>query len=130
HGNDNGDGTASGMSGTITVLAAGSGACCLPDGSCVTTSEGDCLAQDGFFSGTGTLCDTMICVVSMEIAADKDNTLYESATGTLSNGIGEHLWVGNNNTGRRRPVISFRLDSLPPGAVITSAELQLYCNNN
>src|SRR4030095_1427559 len=32
HGTDNGDGTASGMSSTITVLAAGSGACCLPDG--------------------------------------------------------------------------------------------------
>ena len=39
HGSDNGDGTANGMASTITVLAAGSGACCLPDGSCITTTE-------------------------------------------------------------------------------------------
>src|SRR5688500_18812404 len=40
HGSDNGDGTASGMASTITVLPAGAGACCLPDGLCITTSEG------------------------------------------------------------------------------------------
>lgn len=34
HGTDNGDGTSSGMASTITVLPAGSGACCLPDYTC------------------------------------------------------------------------------------------------
>src|SRR5678815_2658408 len=84
HGSDNGDGTASGMSSTITVLAAGSGACCLPTGICITTTEGGCLDQNGFFSGPGTSCDTTTCSVSAEFVAIKDNILYESATGNLS----------------------------------------------
>ena len=31
------------------------------------------------------------------IAPNKDNTLYESATGSLSNGAGEHFFVGRTD---------------------------------
>lgn len=130
HGSDDGDGTASGMSGTITVLAAGSGACCLPDGSCVTSTEGGCITQDGFFSGTGSLCDTTYCDVTIELQAIKDNILYESATGSLSNALGTHLYAGNNTSGMRRPVVAFDLSVIPEGAEVDDVELQLFCNSS
>ncbi|HEY3386606.1 MAG TPA: DNRLRE domain-containing protein, partial [Saprospiraceae bacterium] len=130
HGSDNGDGTASGMFNTITVLPAGSGACCLPDGICITTTEGGCLTQEGFFSGTGTLCDTTYCEVTSIFTAIKDNILYESANGGLSNGQGIHLYTGNNNVGRRRSVVAFDLSAVPDGAELQDAQLQLFCNSS
>ena len=60
----------------------------------------------------------------------KDNTLIESATGTLSNGLG-----GGFNAGRtgqpagssiRRGVIAFGLGAIPTGSTITSARLDLH----
>jgi len=60
----------------------------------------------------------------------KDNTLIESATGALSNGLG-----GGFNAGRtaqpagssiRRGVIAFGLGSIPSGSTITSARLDLH----
>ena len=122
HGADAGNGTATGMSSTITVLAAGSGACCMPDGSCVSSTEGACIAANGSFSGPGTLCDTTTCEVSVTLIAAQDNILYESATGNLSNALGTHLYVGNNNTGRRRAVVAFDLSAIPEQADIQSAE--------
>jgi spore coat protein A len=130
HGSDNGDGTGSGMASTITVLAAGSGACCLPDGICTTTTEGGCIAAGGFFSGPGTICDTTTCEVSVTFPAILDNILYESATGNLSNALGSQLYTGNNNTGIRRTVVAFDLSGLPNGVEIESAALKLYCNSN
>ncbi|MEP6793367.1 MAG: DNRLRE domain-containing protein, partial [Saprospiraceae bacterium] len=130
HGSDNGDGTASGMSGTITVLAVGSGACCLPNGVCMTTTEGGCNTENGFFHGPGTLCDTTSCEVSMELIAIKDNILYESATGSLSNALGVHLYTGNNNSGKRRAVVAFSLPSIPNSAEIQNVQLKLYCNSS
>ena len=130
HGSDNGNGTASGMSGTITVLAAGSGACCLPNGSCVTTNQSGCLSQNGTFSGIGTMCSNTTCEVTAELIAVKDNILYESTNGTVSNGAGQYLYTGNNNNGRRRTVVAFDLSSIPDGAVIDNVQLSLYCNDN
>jgi hypothetical protein len=60
----------------------------------------------------------------------KDNTLIESATGALSNGLG-----GGFNAGRtgqpvgssiRRGVIAFGLGTIPAGSTITSARLDLH----
>ena len=130
HGNDNGDGTASGMASTITVLPAGSGACCLSDGSCITTSEGDCLTMNGYFTGVGTLCDTISCLVSVSVDAALDNILYESTTGALSNALGQHLYAGNNNSGKRRTVISFDLSEVPANAEVQQASLKLFCNSS
>jgi len=130
HGVDNDDGTASGMASTITVLPAGQGACCLPDGSCITSNEGECIAQEGIFSGEGILCSTTSCDVRLKLNASKDNILYQSATGTLSNALGNHVYAGNNANGIRRGLISFDLSSIPTNAQVTQVELQLYCNSS
>jgi spore coat protein A len=129
HGDDNGDGTASGMSGTITVLSSGSGACCLPDATCFDTTEAVCLSQEGVFQGAGTICLDVSCSASVSLLPSKDNILYEDNQ-DVSNGIGSHLWLGNTNQGDlRRSVLSFDLGSIPINAEITSAQLDLYCNN-
>jgi FtsP/CotA-like multicopper oxidase with cupredoxin domain/plastocyanin len=130
HGSENIDGTASGMAGTITVLPAGSGACCLPDGSCVTTTEGECAIAGGVFKGIGSLCETSVCPIISEFSAVKDNILYESIDGTISNALGNHIYAGNNATGKRRGVLSFDVSTLPTNAEILDVELRLYCNSN
>jgi hypothetical protein len=53
HGTDNGDGTASGMWGSVIVLSAESGACCIGGGECIITSQADCLNQGGAYEGDG-----------------------------------------------------------------------------
>jgi hypothetical protein len=62
-----------------------------------------------------------------QFQAFKDNTLYESSTGALSNGIGESLFAGNTATGlTRRAVLAFDVAAqIPPGSVINSASLML-----
>ena len=62
-------------------------------------------------------------------AAVQDNTLFESATGSLSNGIGQHIFVGRDNGGNvKRGLVRFDLTeaALPVGAVITEAQLALH----
>ena len=61
------------------------------------------------------------------ISAQKDNTLYESPTGTLSNGSGFYLFVAQNNHGEvRRTLLAFDLaGNIPAGAMILSAQLRL-----
>lgn len=59
--------------------------------------------------------------------AAKDNTLYEDSFGLLSNGAGEHFFVGRNNVNQiRRGLIEFDLGAIPPGSKITAVTLQLY----
>lgn len=64
----------------------------------------------------------------------KDNTLYESATGALSNGKGISMFVGRTNTGTnpdgliRRALLKFDLTSIPLGATITAVTLTLRCD--
>jgi len=57
----------------------------------------------------------------------KDNTLYESADGSVSNGAGGHLFSGTNNRGEiRRAVIAFDIaGNIPTGATISSISLRL-----
>ncbi|MBI4220511.1 MAG: DNRLRE domain-containing protein [Chloroflexi bacterium] len=57
--------------------------------------------------------------------ASKDNTLYQSGSGALSNGAGESLFVGRTNSGQvRRLVVAFDLASaVPAGAKVTSVRL-------
>ncbi|MFO0982371.1 MAG: DNRLRE domain-containing protein [Planctomycetota bacterium] len=66
---------------------------------------------------------------SITIEPSQDNTLYESATGALSNGKGEHLFCGrrtSNSVRFRRPVIKFDVAaSIPAGARIDSVTLTL-----
>lgn len=60
----------------------------------------------------------------------KDNTLFESATGATSNGIGDGLFAGTTNQGAavngRRTVIQFDVAAaVPAGATINSVSLTL-----
>ena len=61
------------------------------------------------------------------IQASKDNTLYESEFGALSNGKGAHFFVGKNGTRLiRRGLLSFDIaGNIESGASIESALLTL-----
>ncbi|MFC1689184.1 DNRLRE domain-containing protein [Pseudomonadota bacterium] len=63
------------------------------------------------------------------LPATQDNTLYESGSGLLSNGSGEHMFAGvPAEPVRRRAVIAFKNIHLeiPEDATITSARLHLH----
>jgi hypothetical protein len=64
---------------------------------------------------------------SVTINPTKDNTLYESPTGSLSNGAGEYMFVGNNAMGlSRRAILAFDIaGTIPAGAAIDSVKLTL-----
>lgn len=65
--------------------------------------------------------------VTVTLPADRDNTLYESATGALSNGSGDSLFAGVAEQGRRRALLRFDvIGSVPAGARIMSASLRLH----
>ena len=67
--------------------------------------------------------------IQVTIGAVKDNTLYQSATGALSNGVGEHFFAGR--TGQladyiRRGLVQFDIaGNIPAGATIQSVQLTL-----
>lgn len=64
------------------------------------------------------------------VGASADTTLYESATGALSNGLGSGMFAGRtgqSSNSRRRALVAFDIAAaLPTGATITSATLRLY----
>ena len=63
---------------------------------------------------------------TVSIVADKDNTLFESATGSLSNGAGDELFTGKTNNGEiRRTLLHFDFSSIPANATISSVNLSL-----
>lgn len=61
----------------------------------------------------------------IQIAASKDNTLYQNNAGAFSNGLGHFLFAGlNNHSEARRGLLAFDLSGkIPPGAKIISAKL-------
>lgn len=58
----------------------------------------------------------------------QDNTLYESVTGSTSNGAGEHFFVGATGAGQvRRGLIAFDIaGNLPVGATVMTVTLTLH----
>ena len=67
---------------------------------------------------------------TINIAPDRDNTLFESETGALSNGSGAFFFVGRvedrNNGLIRRGLLRFDIASeIPEGATIESVEQTL-----
>jgi spore coat protein A len=127
HGTDNGDGTASGMHGKVIVITAGSGACCMPDGSCMISSSGDCAVSGGTFQGEGTACTPNPCgtaPTTITLQALKDNSMY-SESGTVNNGAGTNLFAGIRQGNMRRSLLGFDLSSVPAGVTITAAELRM-----
>ncbi len=68
--------------------------------------------------------------VSVTLTPEKDNTLYESATGNLSNGAGTWLFAGRTNQTDgerlRRALLKFNIgDSIPEGSTIMSVSLTM-----
>ncbi|MCC7388013.1 MAG: hypothetical protein IT431_04510 [Phycisphaerales bacterium] len=49
------------MTWTSLNCQGGAGACCMPDGSCVQSTSGDCVASGGVYQGDGTSCGTVQC---------------------------------------------------------------------
>ena len=64
---------------------------------------------------------------TVTLATSKDNTLYQSATGTESNGAGSYFFVGRTDAAQiRRGVIAFDVaGSIPAGSTITGVMLTL-----
>jgi hypothetical protein len=70
----------------------------------------------------------MAAPVTVSLPAAKDNTLYEDPNGTLSDGIGPHLFAGRTAQASgsiRRGLVAFNLSSIPAGATVTSVSLTL-----
>lgn len=68
---------------------------------------------------------------SIQITASKNNTLYESAEGSLSNGNGEYIFAGATAAGDiRRALLMFDLSEIPEGSQIENAELRLVMNRS
>lgn len=65
--------------------------------------------------------------VTARLTPIKDGTLYQDDAGALSNGAGQHLFVGVTAAGSiRRTVIAFDIgESIPAGSTIISAALTL-----
>ena len=64
------------------------------------------------------------------LTPEKDNTLYESPTGDLSNGSGAYLFVGRTNQTEgerlRRALLKFNIgDTIPEGSTIMSVSLTM-----
>jgi hypothetical protein len=66
----------------------------------------------------------------VSIGASKDNTLYEDAGGSLSNGAGQHMFAGKTNLTTngllRRALVAFDVaGNVPAGATVVSVTLTL-----
>src|SRR6476646_4081917 len=65
--------------------------------------------------------------VTVVLAPQKDNTLYEDATGSLSNGQGPYLYTGRTGVaGLRRGLVKFDLTGIPTNATVTDATLTMF----
>lgn len=66
--------------------------------------------------------------MQVTLSPSKDNTLYQDAAGSKSNGAGQHFFAGNTNSDSiRRGVLAFDIaGSIPAGAAINSVTLTLY----
>ena len=78
----------------------------------------------------GSTVGTAFAQYSVDIAASKDNTLYEDFAGTLSNGSGSYTFTGRvdlaGNGNLRRALIHFEVDAfVPVEATVTQVTLTL-----
>lgn len=70
---------------------------------------------------------TALLADAVTLGASKDNTLYETADGSLSNGAGSHLFTGRTAAPEiRRAVVAFDVAAaVPAGATIDAVTLRL-----
>jgi spore coat protein A len=105
------------------------GACCLPTGDCEVLTSAQCASLGGTYQGNNAPCSPDPCgsSVTQTLVAAQDNTLYQTATGTLSNGAGTSMLTSKNAGGSlRRSLVRFDLSSIPAGATIQAATVTLY----
>jgi len=63
------------------------------------------------------------------LTPDRDNTLFESASGNTSSALGPNLFAGRTASGEmRRTLLHFDAGAIPAGSTITSAFLTLRMN--
>src|SRR6185503_20822135 len=69
---------------------------------------------------------------TVHIQAMQDNTLYQTATGSLSNGAGSYFFAGKTGTGSlRRGLVSFNIAAnLPTHSVIDAVTLRLHMSTS
>ena len=70
------------------------------------------------------------CADAIELEAARDNTLFGSRTGHLSNGMGMGIYVGrtsqpNDLDAKRRGLIQFDVSPIPAGSTVNSVVLHL-----
>ncbi len=120
-----GDGTSC----TPNLCPQPTGACCFGDGTCQVLTQSQCTSQGGFYQSDGSSCTPNPCSGAQQVVlvSVKDNTLYEDAAGSISNGAGIGFFAGaNNSLLKRRGPVAFDLAAVPTGATILDARLRLY----
>lgn len=64
---------------------------------------------------------------TLQVISSKDNTLYESATGATSNGIGSFTFIGktgpNDGINLRRTLTKFDVSAIPAGSTVNSVSV-------
>ncbi|GAB4112374.1 MAG: hypothetical protein Kow001_14120 [Acidobacteriota bacterium] len=80
----------------------------------------------GLFLGVSVVAQNPVTV---ELNPSKDNTLYQTSSGNLSNGAGDAFFAGRTgpNAGSRihRGVLAFDLSQIPAGSTVTAVSLRL-----
>ena len=68
---------------------------------------------------------------TVTLISDRDNTLYESDDGSLSNGIGSYIFAGTTGAnGVRRSLLHFDLSPIPTGSIVSAVRLSLYMDKS
>ncbi|OGF26218.1 MAG: hypothetical protein A2V63_07425, partial [Candidatus Eisenbacteria bacterium RBG_19FT_COMBO_70_11] len=110
-----------------SVGGGASGACCQPSGTCSILTSSQCASAGGTYQGDGSSCSPNPCPVVASLTAAADNTLYESGSGSLSNGAGTKILASKGGSNLlRRGLVRFDLSSIPVGSTVQSATLALY----
>jgi hypothetical protein len=84
-------------------------------------------ALSGWGAADSGLAPQGLVTITIDLEPVKDNTLYESVNGTLSNGKGQYVFVGQTgNSEIRRALLAFDVaGNIPSSATILTATLTL-----
>jgi hypothetical protein len=90
------------------------------------------LVAIGVFPEADSPADPQTALAVISLAPNKDNTLYEDGSGSLSNGVGTFLFSGRILSGElRRALLAFDIAAnIPAGSTINSVTLTLHVSNS